>query len=92
VLRDASGIIFVLYRQSIPLARILFALYDADDCIGRRVTVDGWFRRGLRPYVELSRLRAEDGTTHRTWSRWVQYVLAAAAVAAGIWWRYTLTQ
>ena len=56
VLRDATGMLFVLYRQSIPFARLLFALMSSDQLIGKRVTIEGWFRRGLRPYIEMSSL------------------------------------
>ena len=51
VLQDSTGIIFMLYRQSIPFARFLSAITDADECIGQQVEIEGWFRRGLRPYV-----------------------------------------
>jgi hypothetical protein len=74
-----------LYRQSIPFARLLFAL-GADDVIGQQVTIEGWFRRGLRPYIEMSTLTTDQGQTRRAWSRWVQYLLAAAAVVGGYLW------
>jgi heat shock protein HtpX len=111
VMRDESGMIFLLYRSSIPFARLFFALTNADRFIGEQVTLQGWFRRGLRPYVEISRLsasvvRADAGPglisvtgnslsnaertpetlVQRSYSRWIQYALAAAATAAGIVW------
>ena len=49
---------FVLYRSSIPLGRLFFAMTDAYRFIGEQVVVRGWYRRGLRPYVELSDIRA----------------------------------
>ena len=88
VLRDSTGMIFLLYRQSIPLARFLFALTEAETYIGQQVEIEGWFRRGLRPYVEMSLLIGDDGKKHRTYSRWIQCALAmAAAVAGWIWLR-----
>ncbi len=83
VLRDSSGIIFLLHRQSIPLARLLFALTSADEYIGRKVTVEGWFRRTVRPYVEMSSLTGEDGKSRRAYSRWVQYALGLILVVGG---------
>ncbi|SNT39933.1 Zn-dependent protease with chaperone function [Granulicella rosea] len=56
VLRDDSGMVFLLYRSSIPFARFFFAITDAGRFIGEKVTVTGWYRRGLRPYVELSQI------------------------------------
>jgi hypothetical protein len=83
VLRDSSGMIFMLYRQSIPFARLLFAINTPEMLTGQSVEVECWFRRGLRPYVELSRLTTSDGKTYRAYSRWVQMGLAAAVIVAG---------
>lgn len=85
VLRDATGMIFVLYRQTIPLARFFFAISEAENYIGQHVVIEGWFRRGLTPYIEMSRLTGEDGSVHRTYSRWVQCALAISAIVVG-WW------
>ena len=85
VLRDDTGMLFILYRQTIPFARLLFAL-NADEYIGQSVVIEGWFRRGLRPYIEMSSLTTNDGKTSRAWSRWVQYALAAGAMVAGYLW------
>jgi Zn-dependent protease with chaperone function len=86
VLQDSTGMIFMLYRQSIPFARFLFAISDAEECIGQQVEIDGWFRRGLRPYVEMSRLKTEEGAVYRTYSRWVQYGVAGVALLFGVFW------
>ena len=86
VLQDSTGTIFMLYRQSIPFARFLSAITDADECIGQQVEIEGWFRRGLRPYVEMSRLSAEGGQVHRAYSRWVQYAGAGIALVIGVLW------
>jgi hypothetical protein len=42
----------------------------------------------MAPYAEMYSLRADDGsaTTHRSYSRWIQCAIAAAAVAAGVFW------
>jgi len=88
ILRDSTGIIFMLYRQSIPLARFLFAITEAESFIGQTVEIEGWFRRGLTPYVEMSRLTGEDGSVRRAYSRWVQCAVAATAIVVGwIWLR-----
>lgn len=58
VLQDESGQMFLLYRSSIPFGRLFFAMTDASRFLGERVTVRGWYRRGLRPYVEIARLDA----------------------------------
>jgi len=86
VLRDASGIMFILYRQSIPFARFMFGTSEAEGYIGQEVVVEGWFRRGLTPYVEMSKLTGEYDSIHRTYSRWIQIALALVAMAIGWYW------
>jgi heat shock protein HtpX len=86
VLRDATGMIFMLYRQTIPFARFFFAITEAEQYVGQEVEIEGWFRRGLVPYVEMRKLTGADGRPHRSYSRWVQYALALSAVIAGYLW------
>ena len=59
VLQDDSGMMFVYYRSSLPFGRLFFAVTKADDLIGERVKLRGWYRRGIRPYVELSRIEGQ---------------------------------
>src|SRR5215469_16278736 len=56
VLQDETGLMFLYYRSSIPLGRLFFAVHNADRYIGERVKVQGWYRRGIKPYVELARI------------------------------------
>jgi Zn-dependent protease with chaperone function len=58
VLRDDTGMIFLYYRSTIPFGRFLFAIRSADRLIGERVKVRGWYRRGLKPYIEIARVEA----------------------------------
>jgi hypothetical protein len=86
VLRDESGVMFLLYRSSIPLARWIFGTVKADDYMGGEISVEGWFRRGLSPYVEIYKLTDASGNVRRLYSRWIQSAAAAALVAAGCAW------
>ena len=58
VLRDDTGLMFLLYRSSIPFGRLWFGITDAYRFVGEQVVVQGWYRRGLRPYVELAQISA----------------------------------
>ena len=58
VLRDESGMIYLYYRSSLPFGRLFFAIRNADRYIGEQVTVKGWYRRGLAPYIEISEIEA----------------------------------
>ncbi len=63
VLQDASGFITLDYRQPIRTLELLFGLFRAERFVGQRVRVEGWYRRYPRPYLELWKLHAPDGTT-----------------------------
>jgi len=84
VLRDATGLVYVLYRQSIPFAGLFFALSRAEQYFGKDVVIEGWFRRGLTPCVEMWSLTGADGKRRRAWSRWVQHAVAASMVLGGL--------
>jgi len=48
------------------------------------VVIEGWFRRGLSPYLEMSCLTGEDGKPQRAYSRRIQYCAAALITAGGL--------
>ena len=86
VFRDQTGIIFLLYRSSIPFARFIFGTGKADEYVGQEVTVEGWYRRGLTPFIEMSKLTGENGGSSRLYSRWIQSLAAAVCVCIGWLW------
>jgi hypothetical protein len=59
VLKDETGLMFLHYRSSIPFGRLLFAFRSADRFIGERVHVQGWYRSGIKPYIEIARIEAQ---------------------------------
>lgn len=77
MLRDDTGEMFLLDRQSIPLVRLAHGL-NAHKFEGASVVVEGWYRRGLMPYIEMSSMVTEDGKRRRSWSRWIQMGIALA--------------
>jgi Zn-dependent protease with chaperone function len=58
VLQDQTGLMFLYYRSTIPFGRFFFAVRSADRLIGEKVKLRGWYRRGLKPYVEIARVEA----------------------------------
>ena len=86
VIRDSTGILFVLYRPVLPLARALFALTKAAGYIGQKVTLDGWFRRGRRPYIEIARMAGEDGSWFSTFASGILHGAGAVVALAGLAW------
>jgi len=79
--QDKTGMIFVLDRQSLPGARLLLA-DQAALLAGAKVVLEGWYRRNLRPYVELRKLETDDGRVHSSYSCYIQLVWALLASVA----------
>ena len=82
--QDSTGMMFILDRQSLPGASVLMA-DKAAQYAGAKVVIEGWNRRSLRPYVELSKLVTEDGRSHRSYSCYIQVGIAFFA-SVGIFW------
>ncbi len=62
VVRDATGILFLDYNQPLGLWNWLFGLLRAGRYQGKEVRVQGWFRRGPTPYLEVYHLEVVDGS------------------------------
>lgn len=57
VFEDASGRLTLSYKQPIPILDQAFAYLEAESLVGKRVQVEGWFRRSPQPHLELRRIR-----------------------------------
>jgi hypothetical protein len=57
VLQDETGIIFLDYRQPLPLWDFLFGVLRAGSYTGKQVEVSGWYRRAPVPYLEIATIR-----------------------------------
>ncbi|MFA0759002.1 MAG: hypothetical protein NOOUEUKL_001672 [Candidatus Fervidibacter sp.] len=84
VLQDETGFITLQYRQPIGLLNWLFALFRADELIGRTVTAIGWYRRAPAPFVELLKVRLDDGTEYRCYLYLGKLILGGLMIAGGI--------
>lgn len=83
-LQDASGLMFLRYASRFGgLGNFLFGMTQVKQMIGQRVTVRGWFRRSLAPWVDLVNLRndrMEVGSYPRFW----RLVSGWGAIALGL--------
>jgi hypothetical protein len=86
LLRDASGVVFILCRQSTPFVRFVFRTSEAKDYIDKEVVIEGWFRQGVAPYIEMSKISDEYDNVYRSYSRWVKLAVAVAAIEIGLFW------
>ena len=81
-LEDPTGIVLIDHRQPLNLWEFLWGLFSAHRTLGGSAVIEGWFRRGPVPYVEAKRMMI-DGRVRRSHFRWLLYVAATVAVAAG---------
>jgi len=85
VMRDATGILFLDYRQPLRIWEWLFGLFRAGEFAGKPVEAVGWFRRAPLPYLELRSITV-DGVTRNSYARHARYAgaILGALVGAGL--------
>lgn len=84
VLRDDTGFIVVDYRQPLRIFELLFGLLKAEQLIGQRGKVMGWYRRAPRPYLEMRKLVLENGKTITSYLYPLQQAIAYLGLLLGI--------
>ena len=53
VIRDETGILFLDYNQPLWIINKVFALFKLPEYFNKTVTVHGWYRRSMVPFMEL---------------------------------------
>lgn len=84
VLHDGTGFIVLDYRQPLNLLTLLFGLLRAEKFVGQQVRVQGWYRRGPRPYLELWYLWPEEDGKQTCWVYTANLVLGGIVAAVGL--------
>jgi heat shock protein HtpX len=84
VIRDNTGFMIVDYRQPLRIFEFLFGLMKAEELIGKRGKVMGWYRRAPRPYIELRKMELADGTKVTSYLYPVQQFFLYCGIALGI--------
>jgi heat shock protein HtpX len=85
VLQDATGYIFLDYRQPLAIFEWLFGLFRTPGLIGQEVEVEGWYRRSPVPFVEMKKLTVGTGfVTHRAYVYPLKLALAVALLVVGL--------
>ena len=59
VIKDQSGIIFLDYQNPLGIINLWFALTKSRQFHGEEVKVEGWYRRGPIPYVEVRSIQSQ---------------------------------
>ncbi|MBE5821492.1 MAG: hypothetical protein E7311_02750 [Clostridiales bacterium] len=53
VIKDETGIMFLDYNQPLHIIEKIFAIFKSQEYFNKKVKVQGWFRRGVVPYIEV---------------------------------------
>ena len=85
VMKDDTGIIFLDYRQPLAIWELLFGLLKAGTFEGKRVTVEGWYRRSPTPYIEIKTIEC-DGKVRRSWVPALNRFTAILVLVGGVVW------
>lgn len=84
VMQDETGIIFLDYRQPIPLWDFFFGLLKRARYNNREAEVIGWYRRAPVPYIELKSIRAKGETERKCHTYIAKYVWAGFLAMIGL--------
>ncbi|MBD1907998.1 hypothetical protein NDI37_13420 [Funiculus sociatus GB2-A5] len=83
-LQDHTGIIYLHYTLRFgPVGNFLFGWTQAENQIGAQVTVVGWFRRGMAPWVDLIVMDTNRGWSVNSYHRFWTLTLGVGAIALG---------
>jgi hypothetical protein len=59
--KDSTGMIYINYESWLPLlGNFLFSIRNVPELIGERVEVEGWYLRGMSPWIGMSHLDADE--------------------------------
>ena len=84
VMQDKTGIIFLDYRQPIPLWDFFFGLLRRARYNNQKAEVVGWYRRAPVPYVELKSVKAEGEKERNCYTYMAKYIGAGVLIIIGL--------
>jgi len=83
--QDATGLIFLRYASRFgPLGNFLFGATQVNKVIGRRGKAEGWFRRGVAPWVDLATIQSLSGDTVNSYPAFWGYVASVGGIVVGL--------
>ena len=84
VMQDETGIMFLDYRQPIPLWDFFFGLLRRARYDNQKAEVVGWYRRAPVPYIELRSIRVEAEEEKKCYTYVAKYVWAGILTIIGL--------
>jgi len=84
-MQDPTGMIFLRYSSRFgPLGNWLFGMNQAESFIRQEVSVTGWFRRGIMPWVDYVRMDCDRKWTVHSYHRFWMLAAGLGSLALGL--------
>ena len=84
-IQDRSGMLYLHYASRFgPIGNFLFGMKRVESLIGQSVGAVGWFRRGVAPWMDLSKLNSESGTIVNSYHRFWSFVFGGGSIILGV--------
>ncbi len=84
-IQDRTGMLYLHYRSRFgPIGNFLFGMKRVQNLIGSKVTSQGWFRRGIMPWMDLVQLETSSGTVVNSYHRFWSFLFGFGAIALGL--------
>jgi len=80
--QDETGIMYIDYRFGIGLVDFFWAIRRVPELIGKSVRIQGWYRRGPSPYIQVDKLYVGN-RTFKNYSKHLTYVWAVICFIIG---------
>ncbi|MBW1744766.1 MAG: hypothetical protein JRJ47_15280 [Deltaproteobacteria bacterium] len=84
VMQDETGIIFLDYRQPIPLWDFFFGLLRRAKYNNQAAEVVGWYRRTPVPYIELKSITVSGEAEKKCYTYVAKYIWAGILAVIGL--------
>jgi hypothetical protein len=80
---DGTGLLMLDYNQINSTINFFTALFETGQWIGKEVTVKGWYRRRIIPYMEIYRMDIE-GKTKKIFTPGLKVALSVIPIFIGL--------
>jgi len=84
IMQDETGIIFLDYRQPIPLWDFFFGLLRRAKYNNQDAEIVGWYRRAPVPYIELKSIKVEGEEERKCYTYIAKYIWAGILLVIGL--------
>ena len=84
-IQDQTGMLYLRYCSRFgPIGNFLFGMKRVQNLIGSQIVSQGWFRRGIMPWMDLVELKTLSGTVVNSYHRFWSFLLGSMAIALGV--------